>query len=314
MATVEWTPAQDFSRYKAGTTYYGLPWANPVDASLMQFERVLDGGVYTGGTTTDTMLASDLPGAVSTVLGRFTGSYGVNHHSTFKSALQAGTWGIVPVGDYDVSVSAKNTEPQVMYEAYAQLQAGDFLIGNSALDFVVTGSPVVTRLADGTIDGTASFLRVTYPDNANMRSWFVDKAMSFEALRTQSNKDGTVDRSLWPATCQDLLRADSGEALPEAALELEAAVSGGALAGTLTANYRLFRVSAVLTDGSGRTAAEATADPLVKGNDSSGANSCSLEILGLDLSALPAGSYTLTVTALAADTWVTAQAQLTLGA
>ena len=98
------------------------------------------------------------------------------------------------------------------------------------------------------------------------------------------------------------------------ALELEAAVSGGALAGTLTANYRLFRVSAVLTDGSGRTAAEATADPLVKGNDSSGANSCSLAILGLDLSALPAGSYTLTVTALAADTWVTAQTQLTLGA
>ena len=52
----------------------------------------------------------------------------------------------------------------------------------------------------------------------------------------------------------------------------------------------------------------------MKGNDSSGANSCSLAILGLDLSALPAGSYTLTVTALAADTWVTAQAQLTLGA
>lgn len=314
MATVAWTPEKDFSRYKAGTTYYGLPWANPNDACLAHFQSVLADGVYTGGTTTDTMLSSDLPGAVSTVLGRFTTSFGVNHYTTFKSALQEGTHGILPVGTYDVHVTAKDSDPQVMYAAYAQLQAGDFLIGNSALDFVVTGAPVVTRSADGTIDGDASYLLVTHPDNANMRSWFVDKKMTFEELRTQTSKDGKSDRSLWPATCVDLQKADAGEALPEATLAAEASVSENALTGKLTSNYRLFHVNAVLTNAAGQTVAQAAAYPLVNGNDSSKANEYDLSLLKLDVSTLTAGAYTLQVEALAGDTTVTETVTLTISA
>ena len=309
MATVQWTPAEDFSRYKKGTTYYGLPWSNNNDASLMHFESVLNNGVYDGSQL---VLSSDLPGAVSTVLGRFTSSFGVSSWQNFKKALQERTHGIVPVGTYDTAVTAKNTEPQIMYAAYAQLQAGDILIGNSSLDFVVTGAPVVSYQADGTIDGEASYLLVTHPDNANMRSWFVDKQMSFEALRTQTSKDGTTDRSLWPATCQELLLADQGEALPEAALKVEAFVTEQALSGKLTSNYRLFRIEVTVTDAAGQVKAEKTVYPLVL-KDSATSNEYDLSALHLELSALAAGSYTVSVEALAGDTTVNATTELVVG-
>ena len=201
-----------------------------------------------------------------------------------------------------------------MYAAYAQLQAGDFLIGNSALDFVVTGAPVVIRSADGTIDGDASYLLVTHPDNANMRSWFVDRKMTFEELRTQTNKDGTSDRSLWPATFVDLQNADKGITPPAAALTAEASVSENALTGKLTSNYRLFHVNAVLTNAAGQTVAQAAAYPLVNGNDSSKANEYDLSLLNLNVSTLTAGAYTLQVEVLAGDTTVTETVTLTISA
>lgn len=309
MATVQWTPAEDFSRYKKGTTYYGLPWSNDNDAALVHFESVLNNGVYDGSRL---VLSSDLPGAVSTVLGRFTTSFGVSSWQNFKKALQEGTHGIVPVGTYDTAVTAKNTEPQIMYAAYAQLQAGDILIGNSSLDFVVTGAPVVTYQADGNIDGEASYLLVTHPDNANMRSWFVDKQMSFEALRTQTSKDGKTDRSLWPATCRDLLLADQGQTLPEATLTAEATVMEQLLSGKLTSNYRLFRVKVAVADAAGQVKAEKTVYPLVL-KDSAKSNEYDLSVLNLDLSALAIGSYTVSVEALAGDATVNATAEISIG-
>lgn len=199
-----------------------------------------------------------------------------------------------------------------MYAAYAQLQAGDILIGNSSLDFVVTGTPVVAYNADGTIDGEASYLLVTHPDNANMRSWFVDKKMSFEALRTQTSKDGKTDRSLWPATCQDLLLADRGEALPETTLTMEASVTEQVLSGKLTSNYRLFRVKIAVTDAEGQVKAEKTVYPLVL-KDSAKSNEYDLSALNLDLSALAIGSYTVSVEALAGDATVNATAEISIG-
>ena len=199
-----------------------------------------------------------------------------------------------------------------MFEAYAQLQPGDFLIGNSAFDFIVTGAPVVFRNGDNTINGETSYLLVTYPDNVGQISWFVNEKMTFEKLRTLKN--GSNDRSVWPATCVDLQNADKGITPPAAALTAEASVSENALTGKLTSNYRLFHVKAVLTDAAGQTVAQAAAYPLVNGNDSSKANEYDLSLLNLDVSTLTAGTYTLQVEALAGDTTVTETVTLTISA
>lgn len=308
MANVQWTAGAqlDYSKYGAsnliyetGKTYLGMVYNNNA-TGLELFLSVLDkDGQHTGTETgwneaAGNSCATSIKHAwqqISTTAG-FT--YSADMMPCYRYS------GVVAIGNIDWSVYDRtNTKTAIegnkredILEAYALTLPGDALVrhlgdaGGHAL--MVTRAPTVVRNADGSINLVDSYLYLTDQNNNlnNKReypsSWTVDAKVSFSSAL----QDGYL-----PVTVAEL--RDGKTVVP--VFELSGApkaedLAGGTISGTVKSNYCLNTVTVQICSG-GEVVAEAAAHPY--------ADSFRLETLAelLGLADLPAGEYTLTVSA-----------------
>lgn len=309
MATIAWTPSEAFGKYEVGKTYYGLPWVNHYDASLMEFEASLVDGVYTGGTTSTTILGVDLISCITGVYGLVEPAFSFVEAKSMLSALREGNQGLVPVGNYDPNKTAAENGEQTMYEAYALLQPGDVVVANSTFALMITGTTKVVRNEDGTINGDESEIYATQPDNSNQNGWY-DRICTFNELYTglKTSSGTRPERFCYPATIPSLVTADAqGEEkdkLEAATLTLTGAenvnlLRDGKLTGTLTSNYRIYKIVAELVGEDGVAFQTICVYPQnVTTNDGPMlSKSYDLSQLNLDIASLEQGTYTLTLSA-----------------
>lgn len=301
MATVEWTPKVSFGKYKVGTTYYGMPWSNAnVEPSLMEFEASLDAnGVYQGSTSTSpmTVLGVDLISSISAVYEMIHPDINFTDSTKMIAALRAGNGGLVKVGEYDPAKSTAENGEQTMYQAYAQLQPADVVVGNSVYAFMVTSFPKVVYLEDGTINGEESYITVTQIDNSAQNKWFVNnKQYTFKSLYS-----GVINESryCYPATCETLQTG----IIPQATVNgPETVYENGGFVGTVTSNYRIYQVKAELCGSNGETVETLTVYPTNLDENSQVARSYDLS--ELEFTTLTIGeSYTLKLSVFVANGW-----------
>ncbi len=177
---MDFTKGQPFTSrlyYKAGETYYGIPYCSRL-AYLEQFRMVDDeNGYYTGPIKYDTCIGNSCASSIRVAMNTVSGNI------TAWSSADFYPWtdkGLVKVGDYDwngIDVSQRDklitktvndkNGVQTIYEAYALLIPGDTIAarwksGSSVIGHarLISAEPTVVRNGKGEINGTKSYLTV----------------------------------------------------------------------------------------------------------------------------------------------------------
>ena len=308
MAAVEWKPASTFTvvrEFTAGKTYRGLPYTNVMDSCLEEFVSCLEGGVYTGPTDKDHAVGVD---CTSSTLAAWNTVITDCSAVWSKYMVPGRGQGTVPVGAYRLPQTASTTDviiqmngKQTMYRAYAQTIPGDAVLTYTTAGHcrMVTGYPEVVYFSDGTIDGAHSYVTVTeivsVPSSANgvMSTWKVDYRYTFIQL---------YNTAYVPLSTAQL---DAGVPSPVSFSFSDpftaADLVNNGLPGRLSSNYRIFEVTAEVKDAAGKTVRSVTKYPLNNPDNCLVMSSKSFTLselnAELDLTALPAGSYTLSISA-----------------
>lgn len=307
MANIQWTAGirMDYSSYAAksliyepGKTYLGMVYNNNA-TGLEMFLSILDESNQHIGTDAgwDTAPGNSCATSIRHAWQQISPSieYG---YSADMMPYYAET-GVLAVGDIDWSCyNGKNTntivsqhDPQVIFQAYAQMLPGDSLVryldtGGHAL--MLTKEVVVTYNSDGTINPDASYLFLTEQNNLlNQKreypsSWTVDGKTSF----TKALQDGYL-----PVTSAEL--RDGKTPTPVFELTMQPTVSAvqkGTVKGTVKSNYCINTVRMEVFSGD-TVVASAETHPYKR--------TCGFSALGktLNITSLPAGKYTLVITA-----------------
>jgi hypothetical protein len=182
-------------------------------------------------------------------------------------------------------------DPQVIFEAYALMLPGDSLVrylDNGGHALMLTKNAIIVRNSDGTIDPNNSFLFMTEQNNLlnNKRefpsSWTVDGKTSF----AKALKDGYL-----PVTNAEL--RDGKTPTPVFELTLKPSVSNvqkGNIKGTVKSNYFINTVRIEILSGD---------EVVLSGETHPYKKTCGFSTLGktLPITSLPAGKYTLVITA-----------------
>lgn len=209
MAMRQWTPNETFHlygkyqawsynlTYEAGTKYYGPPFLTYSRGTKQEFENSLVDGVYMGGTTDADAIGSACYDAVYVSLIQVCPS--INFEST-EDMLPANETGLLPVGDWDWSVSKHDTRTIMqahtitqMTKAYAELKPGDVVLKHlvsqdAGHTRIVSGGPVVYKNSDGSINFTTSYITALEQTNAwdkkvsHNTTWYVDHVYTFKQL------------------------------------------------------------------------------------------------------------------------------------
>ncbi len=314
MAAVEWTPAKEFTvknKFEEGQKYRGLPYTNVMDSSREEFLSHLENGVYTGSTSAANAVGVDCTSSTlaawNTVITDCTAVW------TSNMVLGKG-YGTVMVGSYFLPRIAQNTktiidlnDQQTMFRAYALTLPGDALVNYTSSGHcrMVSDLPEVVYLPNGEIDGAKSFVTVTEITSSvkdlgdGIKStWRVDQKYSFDALHS---------KYYIPMSTEEL---DVGIAQPvkfEFSKEFDGVdIVADGLPGVLKCNYRIFEVHAQVKDESGKEVAYVIKYPENNPNNSLVMSSKSYTLRALRtplaLDTLPAGKYTLTLSAKANNT------------
>ena len=294
--------------YKAGETYYGLPYCSSTGYPE-QFLRYLDAdGVYTGPIKYETCIGNSCAPSIRVAMNAVSGSITASSTSHFNPWSEKG---LVAVGDYvwdgidlrdlNLVVTSKVTSQngeQTMFEAYALCLPGDTIAsrwesGSSVIGHarLVSAEPTLIRNNDGQINGARSFLTVyeqcsSFNKNSEVNTTFkIDQTYSFKDLYTAGYiptrladfasgkmKDAQI-------TCEKISNAKS-------------AISTTApLSGTITCdNYNILLARVAFYDSEGNAVSFADYTPKSKTVKLS---SQSLSVLGKDL---PSGEYRFVVT------------------
>lgn len=308
MAKVVWTANQriDYSFnnetliYEAGKTYYGMIYNNCRNGFEAFCKALDENGVYQledigWDTAPGNSCATSIRHAWQMVCPDVEYLYSIDMMPYYKDT------GVLPVGDinwdlYDgkntTNSIIKNTDKQVILEAYALAQPADGFMryldtGGHAL--MVTLPPVVVRDADGNINPEESFVFLTDQNNKLNEfreypsSWKVDRQVSFEKAYT----DGWL-----PVTAKELCQGNAPEPVFALTKQPTAASlqAGYGLTGHVHCNYCIMTLGASLYQD-GKLLQKVEEHPYKR--------DVSMESLGekLNLQELPAGAYHLVVNA-----------------
>ncbi len=319
MATVEWVCRTDMDYtahkskliYKAGETYYGLPYVNR-RGFTEKFLVSLDGNkTYTGPIAWDSCIGNTC--VASTRVAFDLVSTKVNYDIWTCDTFPWVKKGTVAVGDYswegiDVSDTKKVISLEIVdkdrdkiYEAYALTLPCDLLterhlstsssggyIGHTRM---VSALPIVTRGNNGKIVPARSYLITreqtgSFDKDARVNTtWILDKQYSFGDLA----KNGYL-----PMRLEEF---ETG-VIPDAVITakgldpLSSLFSKGSASGKIESNYPILIARAALTDSSGKVVASSTICPSPnKVADFTGRR------FDVDLASLPEGEYVYTVSA-----------------
>jgi len=232
MSAVKWTPSKTIDLanseefvgaliYKAGTTYYGIPYiaaGTNGNISLAQWLSICpNGSTYTGsGITWDTMPGNQCSSSVVRALQTVTNQHSYFNGYSIRYALPKDTHPYyIAVGGYPVSDYALTTQQiirefgsnftarsKVVYNAYANAKNGDFLVSDwvspstgDVLGHIMIISGVNVKYnSDGSINPKTSVLYVSQ-QASNLRStnttWGIREAVSFETFYNSSHADAS---------------------------------------------------------------------------------------------------------------------------
>lgn len=302
---VSWSPQLS---YLKGTQYHGLPYTSDktsCNASLDEFLAQCDeSGVYVGPTSWNDMPGSDCGGQVRMAYG-WAGA--LNQYElenlVFNPSEECWASGMIPLGGYDCSqfTYSKSTcrsvmdvnGEEIMFDCYSQLRTGDnlfVLFGDGGEHIVlVTGDPVLVRDDSGNyiaeecsvpiLELTSSvFDRGTYKSNWNTQPF------TFRYL---------FDTGFIPYT----MKAFKKETVDDVTFTNENIHIAGdvgfhdLMSGRVVSNYNIFKLTATITDGSGKQVLEGISYPLSLNADLAELN------YGAGLLELPAGDYHYALTA-----------------
>jgi len=230
MADVEWTPSQTIDLadseefvgaliYKAGTTYYGIPYiaaGTNGNISLAQWLSICpDGGTYTGsGITWNTMPGNQCSSSVVRALQTVTNRHSYFNGYSIRYSLPKDTHpyysapGGYPVGDHTLTTQQIIREfgdtveerAKIVYNAYANAKSGDFLVsdwvssstGDVLGHIMIIHGVSVKYKDDGSIDPNKSVLYVSQ-QASNLRktktTWGINEPHSFAAFYNGKNAD-----------------------------------------------------------------------------------------------------------------------------
>ncbi len=314
MSAVEWTASTTFSiecKYEEGKKYRGLPYTNVMDSCLEEFVSHVEDGIYTGPTgayaCTGVDCSSSTLASWNTVI--------TDCMAVYNSNMVPGKgYGTVIVGAYFLPKFPQNTktiidmnEKQDILKSYAVALPADALFHYTTSGHcrMVTDYPEVVYLPNGEIDGAKSYMTVTeitssFKDCGDgfQTTWRVDQRYSFDAL---------YNVGYIPVSTEEL---DAGTVQPvnyEFTKEFDGAdIVADGLPGLLKCNYRIFEIHAVVKDASGKEVACVIKYPENNPNNSLVMSSKSYTLRALKnplaLDTLPAGKYTLTLSAKANET------------
>jgi len=310
MAAVEWSPKNTIDHqdevqkglvFKPGNTYKGLIYTNPIDGTYEEFVHYLnDDNVYVGPEDFDHVIGVDCSSAVLASWARVSTS--INCVYSLQMFPGKGRNGIIAVGDYDYSVSDKNSEEiviyngaQTMFKAYAELVPGDAVMTyiNAGHVRMVTDYPHIEYLENGNIS-PRSYVRCTEitGEMIDGTTWRVDKKYYFSLL---------FDTAYIPLTCEELLSGKS----EEAEIRVVNPPTGDnfiekGFKGVLMSNYRMYHLSMQILDSNGKAVQEHSEFPIITENLKMVGKSKNLKDYGeyFDLASLESGKYTFVITAL----------------
>lgn len=308
MANIQWTAGQqlDYSKYGAtnliyesGKTYLGMVYNNNA-TGLEMFKSILDGNNNHIGTDTgwDSAPGNSCATSIRHAWQQISTTVGFGYSADMMPCYRYS--GVVAIGDIDWSVYDRThtktvfegNSRDVILEAYALTLPGDALVrhmgdkGGHAL--MITKAPTVVRNDDGSINMVDSYLYLTDQNNNlnNKReypsSWTVDAKVSFSTA---------LQEGYLPVTIAEL--RDGVTLIPTFEITgapTAEAVAGGTVGGTVKSNYCMNTVRVEIRSGDA-VAAQAAAHPydtkfILSKLDGE-----------LNIAGLPAGQYTLVVTA-----------------
>lgn len=311
MATVEWTPSENFSlngdhntwgvnlNFKKGTSYLGLPYTRAF-SDLETFSQYIEDGVYKGPCGSyDTMPGNNCSSSCDLSWRRYLIS---TTEATYTYVPGYGNKTVTAVGDYDYPSNNRDTFAIIeansqddMFEAYSLVKPADAIVKWSNKNAagharMVCAEATVMRNAQGKINGGRSYITVIEQTNklttvnGKETTWLVDKVYTFSQLLA----DGYV-----PVTPVAL--ADGGVETPKITLKDGNTSKDitASLKGTVEFNYNVNRIELLVTDSVG---------VYVKSYDvevENGTSKVSLRkyTFNLDIASLPEGSYKYKITA-----------------
>ena len=266
--TLEWSPSRDLmfvcscgsalhrQEFKAGETYYGIPYTHK-QGSLARFEYCFDenGALKDwvpdlGYDGFDMYIGNDCSGSIYWAWAQV--SDDMNFKWTYTMLPEYGS-GTVKVGEYYASESTtppmieKNSK-QTMLEAYALLHSGDAVVTYHSGENharLCTQPAVIFRDASGAIDAEASYLVVNaqgdgLSENVDHSTWVIDRKYTLEEI---------YDRFYIPISVQELLDGKAAEL--EVSIDDENEGAAYLCAGTITSNYRIDAVTATIQNADG---------------------------------------------------------------
>ncbi|MBO5340547.1 MAG: S-layer homology domain-containing protein [Oscillospiraceae bacterium] len=193
---VEWTTETEILSYngssplyyKAGYLYKSPVYCRWIDTSMeMMLSAMDESGVYTGGMTDETVYGMDCIGIVYDALSRVTGGPGFGWCYVFSdlcAQLKGGLVNETLTRDTREIIGSYTT--QEIYEAYATLEPGDFILRHPSgiHSRLVTGQTKVIRNSDGMISGDST---VIYSETAGANRYYWQKPDG--SIVTSSEKD-----------------------------------------------------------------------------------------------------------------------------
>lgn len=269
MGTIKWRVKEDLAystrTWPASIQIIGIPYNNKT-ASLAQAKTMIgddgylidDAYGWDINDSWDMYFGSDCSGAFQQAWWTVSNSTNVEYTNLMYPIVGRGT---IAVGDWkwDFALSGTPavteeyilaTDEQTMYEAYAQLRAGDGYVYTKETGGHVrmaAEDAVVVRTQDGLIDPQLSFVvshEQGYTERNDEAGTYTSWRIGYKYYFANLYYDWAV-----PFTCEELL---TGELEPvEAKLEGGCDGYAGMVTGKITTNYHLDSVTLKITDAQG---------------------------------------------------------------
>ncbi len=304
VCTIAWTPKVDiihqcdhashYQHYKAGVTYYGLPYTH-LAGSLEKFKAYMnEDGTMDESHETIRMWGNDCADAVYWAWSQ------VSSDVTFtltKNMICAN--GTLPVGGYQVTSTSrtdtiwKDNGDETMFRALAQLKPADAIVAVVPNQVghvrMIAADPIVVYNADGTINPAESFL-IIHEQGAGcdkldtlFTTCKVNAKISFNSMRNWSYVPITISAFA------------EGKADPvKVTIDNYDTTKTGIGKGTIRSEHRIFGVKLQITDAQGNVVKEAV--KYTSNANSGNTDVFYLSTLQLDLGGLTAGAqYTYEV-------------------
>ena len=146
---------------------------------------------------------------------------------------------------------------QVMYESYAKMQMSDGLVRYTTAGHTMmcSAEPVVVRNADGTIDGTKSYLKICDQTSGSWKTGSRENGLSYiykSGVDTKKTFASLFEDYYIPFTFEEFLYEDTVEETEYAYSHSGETVSVNELnLSSVSANYAISDIYAILRDASG---------------------------------------------------------------